>query len=247
MAHDIPRPDGHAMPLDSPAWGDFPTVYERVATQLIFFTAPPEKVARLLPAPLEPDEEGLCAAFSVDVPKASSFGPFLEVGVVEKARFRDKTGFYISHLYVTNDSALVCGRELYGSPKLLAEIDIEFTPGNILTATAERNGVRFMTLASTVHRQADPSEVPPLFPTFALKMIPRADGPGPAIKQLNYNVSQDVVNHECWAGEGTIEFAPSVAATFHILEPREIVGAYYLVDSYKHSSAQVLYDYLAEG
>jgi len=244
MQQNGPRPDGHAMPLDSPAWGDFPTVYERVATQLIFFKAPPERVACLLPAPLEPDDEGLCAAFGVDVPRSSSFGPFKEVGVVEKAHFRDKTGFYISHLYVTNDSALVCGRELYGSPKLMADIEIEFTSGNILVTKASRNGVQFMTLTSTVHRQADPGEVPPLFPTFALKKIPRADGPGPAIKQLNYNVSHDVVNHECWAGEGTIQFAPSVAATFHILQPREIVGAYHLVDSYKHSYAEVLYDYL---
>jgi len=116
--------DNYNIPVDAPAYGPLPTVYRGVVFNYVYFKTDSGNIASLLPDFFEPGEDGICVAFSIDVPFSSSYGPFHEMGVAVQARFKGQKIFYLpsSISTMTRGSA---GREIYGSPKKLADIKFE--------------------------------------------------------------------------------------------------------------------------
>ena len=92
--------------------------------QLVFFEASPESVTGFLPEPLEASESGLCVAGGVEVPYSSSYGAFEESFLMLACRFRDRSGFYCSHMFHNGPAGIAAGREVYG------EIVYDYLKGN---------------------------------------------------------------------------------------------------------------------
>ena len=90
--------------------------------------------------------------------------------------------------------------------------------------------------------------MPALIPAWRLKIIPRADGPGPALKQLIdcTSATQNFQAHLCLRGKGMVQFQPSPLCDVTCLEPREYLDAFYLEASYTETYAHIAYDYLAQ-
>jgi acetoacetate decarboxylase len=241
----LPEADGYAMPAHRPYYPPLPTYYRDVRFQLVYFQADPARLRAYLPEPLEAAEDGLCVAFGIDVPFSSSYGPFHEAGIQIKVNFRGQTGFFNSHLYLDNVPAICSGRERWGAPKEYAAVQIE-QQHNLLVTRTIKDGVTIMTLTSDLGEPATPDALIPMFPSYRLKLIPRADGPGAAIKQLVTAAPQEVTTHLLYQGSGTVSFGATANSDLRALGPLAEVTAFYQVATYTETYGEVVYDYLVD-
>lgn len=238
--------EDYTTPVDAPAYGPQPTIYRGVVFNYVYFKTDPGNVAPLLPAPFAPSEDGLCAAFSIDVPFSSCYGPFKEMGLVVQVTWNGKKCFYLPALYLDNDSAIAAGREIYGSPKKLAEVTC--TDNNeIFTANCRRAGIDFLRITTKITGLGKEEDFIPIFPTYNLKMIPSIEGPWPEIKQITSCGIDNPVTHYMYQCAGTVELAPSCNSEIWRLEPAEMIGASRFCMDYEQGWGKIEYDYLKDG
>ncbi len=233
------------MPSHRPYYGSLPTQYQNVGFQTVFFRADPARLGPLLPAPLIPHPEGLCVAFGIDVPFSSTYGSFHESGIQIQSLYRGKPVFFNSHLYLDNVPAICAGRERWGAPKEFAEVQIA-QQHNLLTCRTYKDGVEILTITSTIGAPAQQSELIPMFPSYRLKAIPRADGPGVSLKQLVEAAPVDVTTGQLYRGQGTVSFGFTANSDLRPLGSVEEVTAFYQIASYTETYGRVVHDYLAE-
>lgn len=119
-------------------------LYEFYDAEALFvmWDTKPEIIKRLLPPPLKPADRPLVTAFVAHYPK-TNFGPFYYEGALfVRAQFDGVAGNYCLGMPVTGDIAMAGGREEFGYPKKIA--NIEFTRrAHSIQAHVERHGVRF--------------------------------------------------------------------------------------------------------
>ena len=243
LKHD----DGWNIPADNPFYPQLPAVYRNVRFQFVFFHAAPEAVQDFLPEPLEAAEDGLCVASGLEVPYCENYGSFEESFILMKCRFRDQTGFYCSHVFHNGPAGIAAGREIYGTPKVYADMKVTHGDRSMVTETSYW-GAPVLNISSTVVTDAAPDAMPALTPAWRLKIIPRADGPGPAIKQLidGSETVRNVEVHSAAKGTGRIVLGASPRCDLTPLAPLEYGDAFHLESSYSEGYAQVVYDYLGE-
>ncbi|HVA87801.1 MAG TPA: acetoacetate decarboxylase family protein [Candidatus Saccharimonadales bacterium] len=240
--------DGWAIPFDAPFYPRLPAWYRNVEFQQVFFRSDPAAVARLLPEPLEPSPDGECVATGIRVPFSSAYGGFNEAVIEEKAIFRGQTGWYVSHVWHDGPRGIAAGREIYGTPKIFSELEVRLVDASMLTR-ASMGGAPVLTISSTMDEPVAPSDLPSLSPAWRLKIIPRADRPEPAIKQLidGSGATGDLQVHAAFRGRGTVHFEPSPFGDLTGLRPLEYGAAYYFEASYSEGFATIVHDYLAPG
>ncbi len=237
--------EGWNIPACDPFYPSLPAVYRDVKRQLVFFEASPESLTRFLPEPLEASESGLCVAGGVEVPYSSSYGAFEESFLMLACRFRDRSGFYCSHVFHNGPVGIAAGREIYGTPKIYSEIKVQRDGAGMRTETVYR-GSPVLKVSSQTPTAAQPADLPALTPNWRLKIIPRADSPGPALKQLVdcANVMDDVTHHHVSRGDGSVTLGRSASCDLTPLAPRGYREVFYLELSYSEGYGEIVYDYL---
>lgn len=108
----------------------------------VHFEAKPEAVERLLPPPLKPATLSTGSVFVANYPRTSFGVAYLECALSLRAEFDGEEGFYYLAMPVTNDIALILGREIFGYPKKIGDIHFRRN-GEKVEGWAERHGVRF--------------------------------------------------------------------------------------------------------
>jgi acetoacetate decarboxylase len=247
-AMPLARDDGWAIPFDAPFYPMLPAWYRNVRFQQVLFRADPAEVAKLLPEPLEASPDGACCATGILIPFSTAYGAFNEAAVEMKVLFRGRPAWYTSHVWHDGPRGIAAGREIYGTPKIFSQIEIAFSEATMLTR-ASMAGVPVITISSTMEVPVEASELPDLGPSYRLKIIPRADQPGPAIKQLidGSPAMGDLVVHSAFRGRGTVDLRPSPLGDVSGLRPLAYGDAYFFEASYSEGFAAIAYDYLAEG
>jgi acetoacetate decarboxylase len=106
--------------------------------------------------------------------------------------------------------------------------------------------VPVITISSSMEVPIAASDLPSHAPSWRLKIIPRADRPGPAIKQLIEGsvATLDFELITAFRGRGTVTFQPSPFSDLTGLRPLEYGDAYYYEANYGEGFAQIAYDYL---
>jgi acetoacetate decarboxylase len=239
--------EGWCVPPDSPFYPQLPAMYRNVRMQFVFFHAATEAVSQFLPDPLIAVDDGLCVAGGIDVPFCTNYGPFQESLLLMKCRFQSREGFYCSHVFHNGPAGIAAGREIYGTPKIFAQVQIQ-NVGPTLRTESSLAGVPVLQISSTMHQESSQQGMPALVPAWRLKMIPRADGPGPAIKQLIdcAKVTRDLEIHFQAKGQGRISLGASPLCDLTPLVPIQYSDAYYIECSYSEGYAEVAYDYLRQ-
>lgn len=109
----------------------------------IFFESKMETVQRLVPPPLKPHSSPTGMIFVANYPN-TNFG----VSYLESALFLDvihdgDEGVYCLAMPVSNDMAMIGGRETFGYPKKIGNISFEKN-GDDVKGWTERHGTRFL-------------------------------------------------------------------------------------------------------
>ena len=244
LKHD----DGWNIPTDSPFYPSLPAIYRNVKFQYVFFHADPNAIQELLPEPLQSTEDGLCVAAGVEVPFCTNYGSFQESFVVMRCRFRKQAGFFCSHVFHNGPAGIAAGREIYGTPKIYAELKVRQAERSILTETL-LSSVPVLQIDFSMIETTQINAMPPLTPAWRLKVIPMADGPGPALKQLIDcgEATQHLKVHFMAKGTGRVVFGQSSLCDLSSLTPLDYGDAFYVECSYSEGYAKIAYDYLAQG
>jgi acetoacetate decarboxylase len=234
-----------SIPGDAPFYPRLPAVYRNVKLHMVAFEAPAGAAGRFLPDPLEPHPDGECIAAGMDIGFSSNYGPFQEAFVVIHARFRGRDGYYCSHVFHNGPAGIAAGREIYGTPKVFAEVTARQQERFFSTrVTAATLPVLDISTACPATVAAD--ALPSLAPCWRLKMIPKADGPGAALLQLvdAAPAAHDQTIHYAAKGEGVVIFHPSPLVDLTPLRPSRFLGAWYVESSYAEGFGRIDHDYL---
>lgn len=234
------------MPFFSPYFPLPPAIYRGVKMQMISFRADPAAVASYVPEGFSPADDGRCLALGLTVPWCGSYGSFEEAVIYVRCEWRKQIGDLCLIAYLNSRSSIPAGREIYGTPKVAAEVTFSLDERVIVTDVTLA-GAKVLSLRSTAHRPAAISELPRIAPAWRIKAIPRIDGDGWDVLQLvdAAPAAKDVTIHHACTGDAVIELAPSPIYDLSPLSPREILGAWYAEMDYTEGYGAVIHDFLA--
>ncbi len=250
------------MPAYSPYYPMPPARYRNVRFQYIYFRADVSAIDRVLPACFEASDDGFCAAIGIAIPWSANYGQFEESVLIVKCKLRapvapvpegkaagdrGQVGYFVPVAFLNSRSSIPAGREIYGTPKVFAEIEVGMDERVMYTDT-RLAGVSVMSLRSTMHRAAGVEELPELVPSWRLKVIPSADGRGADVMQIidGAKATSDVTVHVCRAGDGTVQFNPSPIYDLSGFTPQEYFGAHYVEMDYTEEYAEIVHDFLKQ-
>lgn len=141
---------------------------------------------------MEPSEE--LDSFNIIEYPESTIGSYNEVVVVLSCKYKGRSGSYLVNLYVDSDVAFAAGREIWGYPKKMAEIQLSQIKKNIISGSLTRNKITLFDTEvelDTNVREIDFNSLNEAkAPTYTLKIIPDvADNNNPLIRQLTVNIN----------------------------------------------------------
>jgi acetoacetate decarboxylase len=214
---------GASMPVDAPYYQSPPFYYRDARSMTVTFETDPDAAAAILPEGLELPVPSHAALMVVHYP-TSTFGPYNEAILGLRCRWQGEDHVYIAHIVVDTVPPLVGGREIWGYPKKIADIELQ-KQDEFIRGTVERPaGVRLVTAAMRPERPLPPAGgVDP--GVLSLRVIPSAelDQP-PAVAELIQVPSTDRRTHEAWSGPATLRFdAGSALDPWHVLPVREVL------------------------
>lgn len=242
---------------DARLYPPFPHVYRGVEDLVVSFEADPAAVAHFLPRDVTPDGDPVPCQAKFRWTPFSVHGPYHEAYVSATVRFAGERYRFLLLAYTDNDSPLVAGRELWGTPKKLGSMTRNWgTPNGpfteMMVGTLDRpRGIRLMTVGMTIDEAIEPPATKPL-PTLLVRILPDVTGTQPEVAQLiridggaDFNRSADG-RAMLFTGRGSLAFgAASSVDPLHMLGPRRITGASFAKVDFEHGPGIVVHDYLA--
>jgi acetoacetate decarboxylase len=118
----------------------------------VFWETKPEIIEKLLPPPLKPAEHPIAMAFVADYPATNFDCIYKESALFISAEYNGEEGSYCLAMPVTSDIAMAGGREVFGFPKKMADIEFK-KEGSIVSGWTARRGVRYMEIKATLTGQ----------------------------------------------------------------------------------------------
>ncbi len=110
---------------------------------VVYWETKPDIVRRLLPPPLKPAAQPIAMAFVANYPRTNFDVTYQESALFLRADWEGEEGGYCLSMPVTNDIAMAGGREIFGFPKKIADVQLN-KKGDTLEGWTERRGIRFM-------------------------------------------------------------------------------------------------------
>jgi acetoacetate decarboxylase len=140
------------------------------------FTTDPAVIAAILPPPLEAPEEPTVKVSVSSVDLGRGIPPFGAGTFGVAATHEGVPGFYPLLMPMTTEQAVVGGRETFGEPKKLAEVNLS-RDGDRVVGTVSRMGVTIIEINGTVGGPLPiPSDVERI--DFYFKFLPAPEGKG---------------------------------------------------------------------
>lgn len=241
------------IPLDSirsmPAFCSYypmpPARYRDTRFQFVHFRADVRAVDRVLPSCLAPTDDGYCVAMGLTVPWSSNYGAFDESALIVRCTYKGRVGYHAPVVFLNSRSSIPAGREIYGTPKVFAEMEVAMEERVMYTQT-RLAGASVLSIRTTLQHAASADELPVLKPSWRLKAIPSVTGEGVDVLQLldGGNAMSDVTVHLARKGDGVVEFAPSPIYNLADFTPLEYYGAYYVEMDYTEGYGELVEDFL---
>ncbi|MHA2162158.1 MAG: acetoacetate decarboxylase family protein [Candidatus Thorarchaeota archaeon] len=143
----------------------------------VLFTTTIEAIKKVLPPQLDPPTTPLANAYVAEFHRPSFCPPYNEAALFVSAEYKGVAGSYCLSMPVTNDIAMIGGREIYGYPKKIAENIRVTREGNEVTGICTRRGVDIIRIEATLSEPFE-DEVASS-PDFLLKSFADERGIGP--------------------------------------------------------------------
>ncbi|MFX0188509.1 MAG: acetoacetate decarboxylase family protein [Candidatus Hodarchaeota archaeon] len=181
------RPTDYSMPRQCGIFPPPPIMYRNTRVIAIVFQCAPGVKKKCLPPELESIENGLDIISFFKYPE-SSIGPYNELVIALNCIYKGKPGLFIYNIYVDDDVALTAGREIWGFPKKMCEINLTPIEDNKVRGFSTRKGITFLDVEAEIMNNPPGLDTKGMFESMAiynLKIIPDVkDNSKPALRQL---------------------------------------------------------------
>ena len=138
-----------------------------------------EIVERLLPYPLKPASKPIAFAFIANYPSSNQGLPYYEGALILRCQFNGENGNYYLAMPVTDDRAMIGGREIFGFPKKIANVHLERNDMDVY-AYSERLGTKNIEIRVKLTGKFNDSETPKIIKELSIL-------PGRKKNTINYN------------------------------------------------------------
>lgn len=238
--------NSYTTPLGSPLYPKPPYTYNDTHWILITYESRVEFVKDLLPELIKPvsDKDGkIFVAVYVSDFRDTSVGSYKSCGLGLKVSFKDKMGSFFTDCFVTTDTAIAAGREIWGVAKKLADIDLTFN-GDTGIGTVRRDEVELLKITFVKESIGNENDLPNLFPSYNYKLIPGSVNSKPIVKQLLSFKTDNGKIKQLWRGNSTLKFEPHVTSNMFKLKPIKILDSFYMVMDYTQTYSKIAHDFL---
>ena len=176
---------GFSMPITDPYVPGPPTWARGGEQFMISFEMDYDSIAHRVPELLELDGDVPHGALLCTyTPFITDSTPFIETQLIYCVTYNGKPYNYVTNLFVSQEEALVAGREIYGYAKKMAYMDYFTNKGQICVTVDRPKGFRILS-ASVRTRRPLAAETLEYRDTLLLKLIPSpVKDAGPQVCQL---------------------------------------------------------------
>lgn len=234
------KPEYTVLPDYAPLYPQVPYHYKNYEKISVYCKGHREVIERFLPK----DFEYVSDVFEIFVLKnevIEGLDPYSEGGIVIPCKYKDIVGAYMAYEYVDTDEALCAGREIWGYPKKLADVEYRNEHGQV-HGKITRKGKVIIDIKLTL---ADVEVTPPnLFPRLQVKRMPRADKYGMDMDQVILNEFVDPVIHTRKNGTAEVNWEYSSFDPIAELGPVEVIGGVYVVGDFTLTYGKIIEDKL---
>jgi acetoacetate decarboxylase len=148
---------------------------------LVFFRTDPEVIKRIVPEPLKPAAEPFATVFVAKYPKTNFGSVYNEAALFVTVEYDGQLGGYCLAMPVTEDMALIGGRETFGFPKKMAdEISLERTENGV-QGRCVRRGIELVKLSMPFEEEVEAEKAAEMLGALT------SQEPGEGWKTISYN------------------------------------------------------------
>ena len=155
----IPLDKINGMPAYSTYFPKPPAIYKGVKSHQIHFKADKNAISRVLPSCFEPSDDRLCIASGMSIEWCSNYGQFEESTLSVKCKYKNYEGYFCVIAFLNSKSSIPAGREIYGTPKVFADIKVGMYERIMYTNTEIANQ-SIMNIRSTMEKKIDIEQLP---------------------------------------------------------------------------------------
>lgn len=136
-------------------------------------------VEKLLPRPLKPASRPIAFVFIANYSSTNQGLPYYEGALILRCKYNNEQGNYYLAMPVTDDRAMIGGREIFGFPKKIANVHLERTDKEVY-AYSERLGTKNIEIRAKLTGKFNDPETPKIIKELGLL-------PGRGKNTINYN------------------------------------------------------------
>lgn len=219
-----------SMPVDAPLYQRPPFYYRDALSLTISYETDPEAVLNILPECLDLPEGPAVAHFTVLDYPWTTFGSYQEAYLLVNCLWQGQPRVYMPYIVLNTESPLAAGREIWGIPKKLAQIDVRLEQ-ELYVGTVDRPSDN--RLATVLLRPEQRSEPPAAGGgVLFLRVIPspEEDAPPSVCELVELPRTDDRRYKEHWRGSGSLAFnTPSEIDPWYRLAVCQTLAATYSV------------------
>ena len=197
---------GYTMPADAPAYQRPPFFYRNTRSIAVAFETDLDAALEALPAPLSINGPATAVMSFYEYPW-TTFGPYNEAILSLLVEHKGRPMNYIMHIAVTTEPPMLAGREIWGFPKKLAQIDFKLERDMIYGTLERPAGIRLASAIVRPERPADNGHSNAAPPPASLRLIPSVEEHGRPVCAEIIETFTDVRVIEAWTGVGSVAFA----------------------------------------
>ena len=170
----IPLNKINGMPAFSTYFPKPPALYKGVKSHQVHFKADKNAIDRVLPSCFEPSDDALCIASGMTISWCSNYGQFEESTLSVKCKYKNQEGYFCVIAFLNSKSSIPAGREIYGTPKVFASINVGMDERIMYTNTVIANQ-SIMNIRSSMEKKIEVNQLPQTDHSWRLKVIPGAE------------------------------------------------------------------------
>ncbi len=241
------------IPESSPLFKPMPRFYKGYRKLSIFCKSSAAAIQSALPPGMTCNGE-IIEIFVMHCPEVYDvanpvMGPrnYMEGGVVVPVRYGELEGGHVLYEYVDTDDSLSGGREVWGYPKKLGEVNFVESGDGSIRASVSRLGRTLIDAHFHPDENANFTK-PALHPRIQVKRIPRADGRGYDVDQIIRNDLREPKIHQQTKGKASLNLGgnPQMDPLF-ALDIEEVIGADFVVAEFYLDYGTIYEDRLKPG
>jgi acetoacetate decarboxylase len=205
----------------------------------IMFLTDPEVVKATLPPPLSPVAQPAGLIFIAEYPETNLGPGYREAALFLRCQYAGEEGTYCLSMPIdSQELRLINGREIYGFPKKMANIELNRSEDRI-TGSVERMGIKFIEI--NAHMTGTLPQLPPTGPTFLFKAMPSADltpgfdGPVFLVRQQT-----DVEMVSLEIGQAEVELRQSINDPWAEIPIESVLVAFFLESNNRMNPGKVI-------